>query len=155
MATPISTRLAVPNDRAVLLDWYGDPVAGSLFKEVPLLSEAQFKEWFLAALQDRAQLLVIGVFDNIRVGAVHFMKSQPSEFEASIYLRPPYGMRGLIPSVLSSAVAVLRSKYGAETGAFFRVPLGNAGVEGFLSAPCFRVINSDATACRVEILSDT
>ena len=108
MTAQLSVRLATPEDRAALWDWYRQEFRYTMLKRRPLIAERRAHDRWFADLQASSNtVLAIGVVDIIRVGAVRFERLGDYEFEASLVLKAAHWGRGYAPLMVREGATLL------------------------------------------------
>ncbi|MFN8391628.1 MAG: GNAT family N-acetyltransferase [Bdellovibrionota bacterium] len=152
MVTDVVTRLATADDRTALWEWYRDPVRYSFFKTQPAVTKDQSRTWFNQFLtsNQRTRLYVVLV-DIIRIGFVRLELVRPDEFEATIFIRPPYLGKGFVPRALISATSELR-KHRPGARVFANVRRSTPQAEQLFASDEFFTEPHGDSAFRVNVI---
>jgi hypothetical protein len=109
MTLAVSVREAHKNDRSVICDWYQEKVRQILFPK-KRADTSKINSWYNSQLESSDNLIIIGIVDIIRFGAVYFKQLSCGEYEAFMMIKSHYCMKGLHPKLLSAAIKLLQEK---------------------------------------------
>jgi RimJ/RimL family protein N-acetyltransferase len=103
-------RAATPDDALDLLAWRNDPATRAMSRNAGVIAREAHLQWYEAALQDRAKLLLVGCVEGEAVGMARFDLLAPGRWEVSINLDPAKRGRGLSRPLLAAALAELETR---------------------------------------------
>jgi L-amino acid N-acyltransferase YncA len=107
----LALRKACAADAIDILAWRNDPVTRAMSRNTGVIGCDDHLQWFAAALQDPARLLLIAMAGEAKVGMARFDELAPRVWEVSINLNPACRGQGLSHAVLSGALQAITERH--------------------------------------------
>ncbi len=98
-------------DAVDILAWRNDSVTRAMSRHTEAVGRDEHVNWFAAALQDPARLLLVAVAGETKVGMARFDELAAHAWEVSINLNPACRGKGLSHAVLSGALQIIASRH--------------------------------------------
>lgn len=114
MAVSLSIRLATVEDRAVLWDWYAEPLHRLAFRKARVEDADRYKAWWTRMTANPRTTLCIGSMDIIRIGCVRFDRTGDGVFDMHVYLKQAYCRQGLMPVLLDASMDFVSERVAAR-----------------------------------------
>ncbi len=108
MNSDISIREAIPEDRIAFWEWYRDALTFQTARGMVTMSRRDHDGWFSAIRHDPNRILLVGVFETLRIGSVRFDQRKRGFFDVHVYVKPAYSAQGLGAQMLGAAVSYLK-----------------------------------------------
>ena len=145
---PVSVRRASATDKEAIVDWYRDTISTILFGKSHSHSSAELTAILKKTFEDKNQTLLIGSFDNVRIGAVLLQQTSPKRYQAFAYIRPPYGRKKMLARLVHSAAQFVWSELAAES-----ITIKSA-IPGNVLRRIFSAADGLGDACQLQFIDE-
>ena len=120
----LTLRLATQDDVLDILHWRNETLTRSMCRNTAFIEELEHRKWFSKVLNDPKRLLLIGIYEEQKVGMVRFDRCNEEQWEVNIIVNPEVRGQGLGRHLLELALERLKNNY-APTSVLAVVNLNN------------------------------
>ncbi|AMK75111.1 MULTISPECIES: GNAT family N-acetyltransferase [Methylomonas] len=111
----LNIRHAKLEDAMDVLRWRNDPIVCAMSRQNEPISEAAHMSWYSGVLDNSERLLLIGVLNKKKVGAVRFDYVRESTWEVNIAIAPELRGQGLGRKLLKLALTTFYVDHASES----------------------------------------
>lgn len=111
----LTLRLATQDDVLDILQWRNEALTRSMSRDTEVIEELEHRKWFNKVLNDPKKLLLIGIYEERKVGMVRFDRCNEAQWEVNIIVNPEARGQGLGRHLLEIALERLQNIYALKS----------------------------------------